>query len=155
MSTRNYVLNFNDITKVSLTLTFTVFNTVGLNGSVVAPTIVELGAGFYKFSFDVEAVGDDVYYVATDGGVNILTGEIPLDSVASTREDLVRALGLAQENYALDQLVYDGLGNLNTARIRTYSDNASVGTAANVIATYDITATYIGSDMDTYEVVKQ
>ena len=66
---------------------------------------------------------------------------------------LLRALGLMQENQYIDNAVYTG-NKMTSARLRIYSDPASVGTAADVIGTYDISVTYNGNDMDTYKVVK-
>jgi len=40
--------------------------------------------------------------------------------------------------------VYDANNNLTSARLRIYSDAASVGTTSNVIGTYTITVTASG-----------
>ena len=55
-------------------------------------------------------------------------------------ESLKRALGLMHENIYIDQPGYDINANLISARVRIYSDSASVGTANNVIGTYQITS---------------
>lgn len=53
---------------------------------------------------------------------------------------LNRLLGLSHEDIAIDQTVFDSYGNLESARLRIYSDSASVGTDSNVVAEYEITA---------------
>ena len=68
---------------------------------------------------------------------------------------LDRALGLSQENYYLDQTVYNGNGQLTSGRIRTYLVPGSVGTGNDVLATYDITAVWSGTELQTYKVIKQ
>jgi hypothetical protein len=70
---------------------------------------------------------------------------------------LLRMLGLLQENQYLDQTTYtifNGQKLLSSGRIRTYSDAVSVGTTNNVIATYNITTTWNGDEMQSYKVVK-
>jgi hypothetical protein len=55
-------------------------------------------------------------------------------------EDLKRLLGLTHENIFIDNPTYDADGNLTAARVRIYSNPASVGTSNNIIGTYQITA---------------
>jgi hypothetical protein len=98
-------------------------------GGVEAPTVSE--------------IADEVW---AHSGAVALAGEI------------ARALGLMQENYYLDQTVYtsyNGLPLLTSGRIRLYSVAGSVGTSNNVVATYQITATWTDDELDTYKVVKQ
>lgn len=60
--------------------------------------------------------------------------------VNTISDDVKRILGLTHENIYIDQTSYDSDGNLTSARVRIYSDAASVGTASNIIGTYTITA---------------
>lgn len=150
MSLRTYVLNFNDITKEGLTLTFAFFSKVGVVSQIPSPTIEELNLGFYKFSFDIDSVGEDVYYVVTDGGTNLLTGTIPYRSVESLTDIALRNIGLCQENQFIDQMNYDGNNSLLSARLRTYESSADVGTDNNVLATYQINSSYVGTALESF-----
>ena len=69
--------------------------------------------------------------------------------------DLIqRTLGLTQENHYIDNTIFE-TGKLKSARIRIYSDSASVGTSSNVIATYNISVTYdANGNMETYKTTK-
>lgn len=68
---------------------------------------------------------------------------------------VLRVLGLTQENQYIDNTTFDADNHMLTARIRTYTDAASVGTGVNVLATYNVTATYdIDGNMTTFKVVK-
>jgi len=58
---------------------------------------------------------------------------------------LDRILGLVHENMLIDNPVYDKFDNLQSARLRLYSDKDSVGTNNNVIATYTIQADTINA----------
>ena len=66
-----------------------------------------------------------------------------LENVLTAKID--RLLGLTHENIYIDQAVYDSDNNLTGARLRVYSDSASVGTNNNVIATYSITSVGAGA----------
>jgi len=54
--------------------------------------------------------------------------------------DLKRLLGLTHENIFIDNPIYDADCNMTSARVRIYSNPASVGTNSDVIGTYQITA---------------
>lgn len=73
--------------------------------------------------------------------------------LTAVQAETTRILGLTQENQFIDNTVYAGK-NLTSARLRIYSDAASVGTALNVTDTYTITAVYTGAGMQTYSMVK-
>ena len=55
-------------------------------------------------------------------------------------DDIKRLLGLTHENIFIDNPNYDSDGNLTSARVRIYSNPASVGTGSNIIGTYQISA---------------
>jgi hypothetical protein len=64
-----------------------------------------------------------------------------------------RILGISQENFYIDTTVFTG-ANMTSCRIRLYSVAGSVGTAADVIATYNMTSTYAGDNLASYKMVK-
>lgn len=65
----------------------------------------------------------------------------------------LRALGLMQENQLIDNYIYDSNvpPNMTSARMRLYDADPDVG---NVIATYNIIATWTDDEMQTYKVEK-
>jgi hypothetical protein len=80
------------------------------------------------------------------------------EAISDTDANLLRAIGLMQENYYLDQTVYttyNGAKLLTSGRLRTYTDAGSVGTSSNVLATYTISASWSNDELSTYQVVKQ
>ena len=133
--------------------TFKLFDPTGTEVSAtVIPVVTELTNGHYKVEFTPTSVGTwaltifhATYFPSGLSGVHNCT-----DRTAS----LARILGLTQENFCLDTQVYVN-GQLTSARMRIYSDGASVGTVSNVIATYTITATYSLNVLTEYKVVKQ
>jgi hypothetical protein len=62
------------------------------------------------------------------------------NNIVTISNDIKRLLGLTHENIFIDNPVYDGDGNLTSARVRIYSNPASVGTLVDVIGTYQISA---------------
>ncbi len=77
-------------------------------------------------------------------------------ALSTVAADVLRTLGLAQENQHIDNVTTDISGRMTSARLRTYSVAGSVGTASDVLATYTITATYTGAEEapTTYSVVR-
>lgn len=61
-------------------------------------------------------------------------------SLVDVSNDIKRLLGLVHENIFIDNPVYSSDGDLTSARLRIYSNPASVGTTNDVIGTYQITA---------------
>jgi hypothetical protein len=78
--------------------------------------------------------------------------------LSQNNTQIARMLGMSQENMYQDQCsyqIYQNQNFLTSARIRTYTDEASVGSTANVLATYLVTVTWNNDQMETYQVVKQ
>jgi len=80
--------------------------------------------------------------------------DIEASTVLAKQADLLRALGLIHENHYIDNINYNGSGKMISARIRIYDLAVNVGTAVGVVATYNITSTYVGDALNTYKVVK-
>jgi len=84
--------------------------------------------------------------------------DIESSTVIAKQSELIRAVGLLQENHFLDNTVYteysSGQKLLTSGRVRLYSNSSSVGTDSDVIGTYNITATWEDNKLLTYKVVK-
>jgi hypothetical protein len=71
------------------------------------------------------------------------SGEVVDLVLSDLQQDLLRALGLLQENYVLADHVYDPRGNLLGATVKLFSDPADVNLIGAVpFASYLMTATY-------------
>lgn len=98
----------------------------------------------------------------SNGAIIDSSGLVSPGSVAEAVDTLIgptldRALGLSQENYYLDNCAYteyQGQSYMTSGRLRIYSDAGSVGTDSNVVATYQIIATWSLGQMQTYKVIK-
>lgn len=137
--------------------------------------MTELGDGSYYYDH-VNYDSEKDYSIRCDGGSGLAYterytfagNENYIDDIENMfdtnttllgiKTELTRVLGLVQENYYLDQMVYStyqGAQLLTSGRIRIYSDAISIGTDSNVIAIYNITANWIDDKLQTYKVVKQ
>lgn len=94
--------------------------------------------------FDIVQIHTEADYTATRAGY--LDAAIT-SRLSSTDPILSRILGVHGENSYTDNQVYDA-GKLTSARMRLYNSavNAAAHGATGLLATYNITATYDGSD---------
>ncbi len=91
----------------------------------------------------------------TDGA---LTADVTASTaaiLAAINPKLDRALGLMHENSYLDQTIFDGSNNMTSGRFRIYDSkaNALAAGVTGLVATYTITASYVGENVQTYSVV--
>ena len=123
----------------------------------VPVSFAELGHGHYRLSYTPNQVGNWllVAYHPTHfpwGKSNII--QVFANDFDTVSLMLKRVLGLVQENFSVDQNIYDSQNNLTSSRVRIYSDNTSVGTDSNIIETYIMTATYDDNKMTFYKMEK-
>jgi len=116
---------------------------------------LELGNGHYRVTFYPNQVGNwmmiayhPVYFPwGKTNTIQVFTNDF--DSMGII---LQKILGLVQENFLMDNTIFDESGNMTSARIRTYADSISVGTNSNIIDTYYIEATYDDNQLTSYKV---
>jgi hypothetical protein len=120
-------------------------------------TFIELGHGHYRVSFTPNQVGNWMMvayhstYFSWGKSNTIQVYANDFDSIATM---LQKVLGLVQENFSVDQTIYDENDNLTSSRVRIYTDNTSVGTNNNILETYQMSATFNGIQMSTYKMEK-
>ena len=99
----------------------------------------------------IQAVTDNL----PDGGALSSLGTATAQTTINN--NLLRALGLVQENQYIDTYVFDTnipFPRVTSFRLRTYSVAGSVGSASNVLATYTGTVTYGTDGIASYKLVK-
>jgi len=128
--------------------------------SSINPTIIELGNGHYRLKFIPNEIG--MWYVniyqstyfpwGKSGSLQVFGNDF--DTITTLLE---RILGMVQENFFIDNTTYNAQHMLTESRIRLYTNSGSVGTANDILATYDMTAEYdpTGIEMTSYKVIKQ
>lgn len=125
----------------------------------------EESAALISIQNNIDTINSEI--ISVDNSVDAIEEDIEniqlaLNEIGSSQQsmslEIVRLLGLVQENYYMDQTVYElfnGANLLKNGRIRIYSNPASVGTINDVIATYLITSVWNEGKLQTYKVVKQ
>jgi len=116
---------------------------------------IELGHGHYRAVFIPNQVGN--WLLAVYHSVYFPWGKTNTIQVFSNDFDsinimLQKILGLVQENFLMDNTIYDDNGNMISARIRTYSNSNSVGTDNDILETYNISTTYTDNQLTSYQV---
>jgi len=102
-------------------------------------TIEELSQGNYKISFTPDING--LWYLMIIHPTYFPWGktddiQISNGDLTTIYDNVQKSLGLAHHNVYIDNPLYDDYGNMTSARVRIYSDAASVGSDLNVIETY-------------------
>lgn len=136
----------NLITGLDTTTDFTayIYDPDGNNvTSSVSASFTELGDGNYKLTFTPDQNG--VWYINVTNSTYFPWGKnddvyVDESDLSGVYEIVRRTLGLVHHNMYIDNPSYDEYGNMIAARVRIYSDAASVGTGSNVIETYRIEA---------------
>jgi hypothetical protein len=109
---------------------------------LVFGSFTELGDGSYKYTFTPNVNG--TWYAVVTHPTYFPWGktddiQVYDADLTNIYDSVIRTLGLVHHNIYIDNPIYED-NNLISARVRIYSDAASVGTASNVIETYLIQA---------------
>jgi hypothetical protein len=81
--------------------------------------------------------------------------DIEGSEVLAKQVDILRLLGLSQENFRVINQLYDNDGNLTSATVRTYSTATDAQNNTNPMAEYQMTATFSGPARCTSYLMKQ
>lgn len=128
--------------------------------------IIDFGASanprYQPIDIRPEEAIDAVDLLGTPAGASVSADiaavKAKTDFIPTDFDDMVaRMLGLMHENSVLDNTSFDSLNNMTAGRIRIYDSkaNAQAAGATGLLATYSITATYVGGNLATYTVVKE
>jgi hypothetical protein len=98
----------------------------------------QLFLDFVELTSILNITAEDIAQAVWSENVSGYTNEAQFGGLVNN--GLKRLLGLMHENIFIDRPIYDGFGNLTSARVRIYANSASVGTSAAVIGQYEITA---------------
>jgi hypothetical protein len=100
-----------------------------------------------------------VYQLFTDVGLSTPSDfDIEAEAIEanSDKTNILRILGLTHDNVRIDSQTYDPQDNLLTSRIRHYDTeaNANSGTAAGLLNTWQVVATYNAGVLSDYKVTR-
>lgn len=107
---------------------------------------------------DTNTVGFLGFCVRVSGAKNVddiaEISAFTTDDLAST---LARSIGMLHENSYMDNIVTDSSNNLIAYRLRLYDSKANsiTHTSTGLVASYAMTATFIGTNLKTYLVTRE
>jgi hypothetical protein len=92
-----------------------------------------------------QEIGNYLLIWSISGGTETFPARLTENLIVTSDETKIdKILGLVHSNIYIDNASYDSNDNLVSARLRIYSDSASVGTSSDVLATYQISSTGSG-----------
>jgi len=112
------------------------------NSIINSGTLVEIGAGVYTSSYLFNNLGQFRIVYNTPSGYTDEIESILVTSETAKSSDVLRILGLSDENKKILNTSHDGNGNITNATIKIYPSSVDFENDTNVLATYQFTATY-------------
>lgn len=147
----------------------TVITTAITAGTTAVNAHTDVEAGIITTAITASTTAINAHTDSNDATLTSTIGTIS-SNVTSMSALMTRTLGMLHENSFLDNAVFDGNNNLNSARLRLFDTKAhansavaaaaisgadAVGGANGLIAYYNIIATYTGVNMLTYRVTRE
>ena len=109
---------------------------------VISGSLTDKGNGIYKNSYTFTELGQYyIIYSAPDGYTDEVE-DINVIQEYAKEMDLLRVLGLSDENKKILNTVHDVDGNLTSALVKIYPSATDFENDTNVLATYEFNATY-------------
>ena len=127
-----------------LSLTYGIYKSLD-NSLVTSGSLTDVGNGMYQASYSFDTVGQyRVLYTTPQTYSNEVETILVIEAVAKQLE-LLRALGLAQENHRIFSPVYAYIAGqycMTSGTVKIYGSATDCDNDTNPIATYQVTATF-------------
>jgi len=112
------------------------------DSSVDTGVLTDVGNGVYKSSYQFSSLGQFRIVYNTPSGYTDEIESILVTEETAKNSDMLRTLGLSDENKKILDTVHDGNGNITSAVIKIYPSATDFENDTNVYATYIYSATY-------------
>ena len=109
---------------------------------VISGSLTDKGNGIYKDSYTFTELGQYYIIYTTPSGYTDEVEDINVIQEYAKELDLLRVLGLSDENKKILNTVHDVDGNLTYALVKIYPSATDFENDTNVLATYEFNATY-------------
>lgn len=118
------------------------------------------GADLAQAELRIDVESDIASTLSDIQGGGFSTSTDSLEQIRSTVDDVetltARVLGMSHENVRIDNHQYDANNNLTSSRIRLFPTANDAQNQTNVLAEYEMTASYdSGNRLTSYSVIKQ
>ena len=136
-----FVTDLNGDPKIGLTTTFTIYKSSD-NSVITSGSLTDIGNGVYQSSYTFSTL--EQYYIlyTTPSGYTNGIESIIVEEEGAKSDTLLRVLGLSKENQKIVDMVHDSNHNLLSSTIRLYPSATDFENDTNVLAIYEMTATY-------------
>jgi len=138
--------------KTGLTVTYKIYKSND-NSIIASGTALNVGNGTYDGSYTFTEAGQYYIIYTTPSKYTDEIESIYADKEFAKQEELLRSLGLNDENKKIINPVYDANGCLTYAEVELYPSALDFVNNTNVLATYVMNATYdANARMETFGV---
>lgn len=123
------------------------------NSVVTSGTLTEIGGGMYQSSYTFNELGQFRILYNTPPNYEDVVEYVLVEEPHAKQAELLRGLGLMQENFRIFNPIYNSNGDLVSSYIKIYPTAADCDADTNAIAQYQVRATYNAtSEMTSYKV---
>lgn len=136
-----FVTDKNGSPVTGLAPTYTIYKSVD-DSIVNSGNLNDTGNGVYNAFYTFTALGQYYIIFTTPSGYTDEINSIFVEQEVAKQTELLRSLGLNDENKKILNTVYDANSNLTYAIIRLYPSAVDFVNDTNVMAIYEFTATY-------------
>jgi len=129
-----------------LTTTFVIYKASD-NSVVTSGSLIDKGNGTYQGSYTFTTLGDFyIIYTTPSQYTNEIESISVIEDYAKDA-DLLRNLGLSDENKKILDTVHDANGQITYAIVKLFPSATDFDNDTNVMATYEYNATYDGNGL--------
>lgn len=149
-----FITDLSGNPKTSLTATYSIYKSLD-DSLIESGSLIDIGNGIYKKPYIFTELGQYyILYTVPDGYTDEVESILVIQDYAKSN-DLLRLLGLSDENKRIFDTVHDVNGNLLSATVKIYPSATDLENDTNVLATYNFVATYnISNLMQTVKVTR-
>jgi len=124
-----------------LTTTFVIYKASD-NSIITSGSLTDKGNGTYQSSYTFTVLGQFyIIYTTPSEYTNEIETVLVMEDYAKD-DDLLRNLGLSDENKKISDTVHNSTGNITYAIVRLFPSATDFDNDTNVMATYEYNATY-------------
>lgn len=136
-----FVTDIDGSPKSGLVASYTIYKSTD-DSTVIAGPLVDIGNGSYKANYTFSDLGQYYIIYNTPTGYTDEIGTVIIGVENAKADELTRAIGLTGENKRILNTIYDVNRNLTYSIVKLYANAGDFVNDINVMATYEMTASY-------------
>lgn len=149
-----FVIEVTGEPSTGLTTSYIVYKSSD-NSIVDSGSLTEIGDGIYTSSYLFDTLGQYRIVYNTPSGYTDEIESIFVVTESAKNSDMLRTLGLSDENKKILDTVHDANGNITGATIKIYPSATDFENDTNVLATYEYSSSYDANGLMTNMGIKR